>query len=284
MTAAVSNTAAIIAIDDAEINKRSCGRITMWDLSGDVDLGRLAAALGDVVAHPDEPSPKVALHRAVDDVARLNRLEVRNRGAGEWVIVDEPEQDGDRLIYPVACSAHLANDTEVVVRGPRASLDVQGAYDRARASLATTDVGNWLCDTLTKLGGIGLRDRGGVYFVPQDRVDIWERVVAALKTCSSHRVHTIPAMRSQDAVEAILTALTADTKAACDAMVEDIGSSTLGKRALETRENQTADLLARVDRYEGLLGTQLDELRDAIDKTRQAVAVARMMTSREDAS
>ena len=291
MTAAAAIQHPVIAIDDAEIDKRSCGRITFWDLSGDVDLDALVAALGDVVKHPENPTPKVSLHRAVDECARRHNLEVRHRGAGMWDIVGEPVEDNRQLVYPIETSARLmtkadgiGNDVGISTTG-KYDMEVLADYSKARGVLATTDIGNWLCDTLTTLGGVPLRDRGGVYFVPQDRVATWERVTTALQACSLHKVHRVPAMRSQDAVEAILAAVTADTRKACQTIAEDIGSATLGKRALETRENQTADLLERLDRYEGLLGTRLDELRTAIDETRSAVAVARMMTSRqEDAS
>jgi hypothetical protein len=280
----------VIAIDDQEMDKRACGRITFWDLSGDVDLDRLTQAVGNIVKLPESPTPKVCVHRAVDECARRHNLEVRHRGAAMWDIVGTPVEENRQLVYPIETSARLMTKAdgigeEVGVSATgQYSSEVLADYSKARGVLATTDIGNWLCDTLTKLGGIPLRDRGGVYFVPQDRVEAWERVVAAIKACSMHKVHVIPAMRSQDAVEAILAAITADTRKACETIVEEIGDGELGKRALETRENQTADLLDRLDRYEGLLGTKLDELRAAIDETRQAVAVARLMNNQQDAS
>ena len=286
MTAAIAHP--VIALDDAEIDKRSCGRITFWDLSGDVDLNALVAALGDAVKAPENPTPKVSLHRAVDECARRHDLEVRHRGTGMWDIVGEPVEDSRQLVYPIETSARLMTEADGIGEevGVSAvgqySSEVFADYSKARGVLATTDIGNWLCDTLTKLGGVPLRDRGGVYFVPQDRVASWERVTTALQTCSLHRVHRVPAMRSQDAVEAILAAVTADTKKACDTIVGEIGDGSIGKRALETREEKTAELLERLDRYEGLLGTRLDELRAAIEKTRGAVAMARMMTTREE--
>ena len=83
-------------------------------------------------------------------------------------------------------------------------------------------------------------------------------------------------MRTRDAVDAILAAITAETRSECDKMAAEIATAGLGKRALETREEATAGLLGRLERYEGLLGTRLDELRAAIDETRNAVAMAKM--------
>ena len=79
-----------------------------------------------------------------------------------------------------------------------------------------------------------------------------------------------------EAVDAILAAITAETRSECDKMAAEIATAGLGKRALETREEATAGLLGRLERYEGLLGTRLDELRAAIDETRNAVAMAKM--------
>ena len=144
--------------------------------------------------------------------------------------------------------------------------------------LAPSDIGTWLTEKAAKLGAIPLRDRGGVYFVPQPQVWKWELIVRALKRCSKHGVHNIPAMRSQDAVEAIMSALTADTQAACDRIASDISDGELGSKALANR-GVTRELLERVSQYEALLGNKLDALRGAIAETQSAVATAALATS-----
>jgi hypothetical protein len=285
----------IIAINDEELDKRSCGRITMWSNNGMVTVEALDKALNDVgltkATRPDAPSALVCLHRAVDAVAKvLGKLETHHKGRGEWAIVSkavekvDPATGKKELAYPISCTAKIEIDGEnetLTVDGQGAD-QIREAYAAARGVLAPPDIGNWLCDRVTGLGGVSLRDRGGVYFVPQPVAHVWDKVVRALAACSNHRVHTIPAMRSADAVQAIIAAVTEDTRAACTKIADEIADPNMGTRALKNREKQTATLLARLDQYEALLGTKLDELRAAIDETRSAVAVAALAASNED--
>jgi hypothetical protein len=300
--AAANTNHGIISIDDKELDKNACGRITMWSLNGDVTVEALAKALKDAgspAIPPEAPTAIVALHRAVDVVAKASKAKTHQIRRGHWAIVnkgavvtseDEAPADpvdpnaptlpappdsrpGDRkLVYNVEAIARVEGDN-LVVEGEGEAL-IRAAFDAAKATLAPTDVGNWLCDKLTALGAVPLRDRGGVYFIPRDVVQKWEKIVVALKACSGHVVHKIPALRSADAVEAILAAVTADTRAACDKITGEIADGSVGKRALASREEQTAELLARVERYERLLGQRLDDLRGVMAETGKAIAVA----------
>lgn len=290
-----ANKTGIIAVSAAtELEKAACGRIVMWSLQGDMTVSALGAALeaaGSKAIPPEPPSALVALHRAVDAVARaLGRLEVHHVSRGEWAIVGKPvEHTGVQreLVYPIDCTAKLVRPEgggeEYLEITGRGEDQIRAAYEVAKGVLAPSDIGTWLTDKAAKLGAIPLRDRGGVYFVPQPQVWKWERIVKAIKACSKHGVYALPAMKSQDAVEAILSALTADTQAACDKIADDIADGTLGTKALANREKSTAELLDRVSQYETLLGSKLDALRTAIAETQAAVATAAFAAASADA-
>ncbi len=290
------NTTGIIMIDDAELDKRACGRITMWSLNSTVTCGSLDEALTAVgltkCVRPEPPSALVCLHRAVDAVAKaLGKLEVHHKGRGEWAIVSKAIETtdatgGKALAYPIACTAKITVDgeNETLAVDGQGSEKIRDAYSAVRDVLAPADIGTWLCDRLVGLGAVALRDRGGVYFVPQPVCGAWDKVVKALSACSKHRIHTIPAMRSADAVQAIIAAVTEDTKAVCSKIADEIADSDLGPRALKNREAQASTLLERLGQYESLLGTRLDELRAAIDETRQAVATAALVAASDTES
>jgi len=287
----LSTGGTVIAIDPQnEIDKRACGRIVMWSNQGDVTSSALAAALIAATSHalpPEEPSALVALHRAVDAVAKtLGHLDVHHKARGSWAIVSKPtevEVDGKKTLqYPIACEAKVERDkagVETLTIEGQGAEQIRAAYEVARHTLAPSDIGTWLCDKLTALKAVALRDRGGVYFLPQFSVDKWNKIVKALQACSKHRVHVIPAMRSSDAAEAILASLTDATRQACNKIADDIADGDMGERALANREKETASLLERVAAYEGLLGGKLDELRAVIDETRAAVATAALATA-----
>lgn len=291
-TLQTSKGAQVIAIDaDGEIEKRACGRIVMWSLQGDVGVETLKTALktaGSPAIPPEEPSALVALHRAVDATARiLGHLDVHHKGRGEWAIVSKPSEteapDGQKsLVYPIACTAKVVREkggAETLTIDGQGADQIRAAYEAAKHTLAPADVGTWLCDKLAALRALRLRDSGGVYFLPQQSVRSWTRVTQALAACSKHRLHTIPAMKSADAAEAILASLAELTREACDKISADIADGTLGEKALANRDAETRALLARVELYEGLLGGKLDDLRVICDETRAAVATAALASS-----
>ena len=261
----------LIAVRDNEAGD-NVGAICFWTMSGTIRHERLVDALseaGSAFKAPDEPSNVVALHRAVNEVARVTGGEAHQRKRGSWAIVGKVREAENELRYPVQITASLEGDTIVTD-----SQQVRDAFDVARYQIAPQDISSWLCKCLDKLGAVSLRDSGGFYFVPNDKTADWARVTTAIKHASSHTIHSVPAMRSAEAVDAILGAITSATQAACDKISTDIQGEGLGRRALETRQRETAEILARVEKYEELLGLKLDALREATANVRAGVATA----------
>jgi hypothetical protein len=304
MNATTMNTtprpAGLIAINAAtDAEKAACGATVWWSLHGDVTVEALTDALLTAESKalpPAPPSPEVALRRAVESVAKvLGHLDVHCVKRGEWAIVGKPTEndahDGvqRQLVYPVDCTAKLVRpeggggEKYLVISG-RGEDQIRAAYNAAQGILAPADIGNWLVDKVQALGGIPLKDRGGVYFVSNTQLWKWQRIVKALKACTKHVPGELPTMHSDTAVETIMTALTADTQKVCDKIAADIADGTLGTKALATKKDVAAELLARVAQYETLLGAKLDQLRSAIAETEAAVATAALAASSEDGS
>lgn len=283
--------AAYVAVQDGG---ETLGGIVWWSLGGNVSLPGLVAALAQVGSSakpPEEPSAIAAVHRAAETVARQVKGRALQLSRGHWAVVDraaDEETEGQArkvsfdLLATVAVERPAADApyTLVVDEGPLAA-DLCATYAMALTVLAPADMGDWLCDKLTALGAVPLRDRGGVYFVPADCTPKFRKVAAALKLCSKHAVHVVPAMKATDAVEAILSAVEADTRASCDEIAAEMASGKLGKRALEAREEKTVALAARAARYEQILGVSLAGLKASIDEATQAVAVATLMLCQE---
>lgn len=278
----------LITIDESDFAKNAAGLTVFWTLSGDVTLDALTAALvavGSTATPPEEPSAIVALHRACDVVGKLFKLKVMPVRRGEYVLTSPPVVTADAmgsktLMHAVHVTAKIEGGVPTI-EGEGAE-QIRAAFIAARAVLAPSDVGTWLCDKLRALKAIPLRDRGGVYFVPADLRVKWQKVAAALVSCSSHKIHTLPTMKSADAIDAILAALTTDTKSAVDGIDEEIRGAALGTRALKHREELARTLRDRVAHYETLLGLRLTELRATLDDVDGAIAAA-VMTASSDA-
>ena len=138
----------IIGIDDKEINARAEGRLDLWSLTGgDVSLTGLVAALEAEGSKAEPPPPvtaKVALHRAIEAVARdlgceamllLTAKQIEavegekpkgyQRKRGDWAIVRAPKQRtgeaGEEVAYPIVASARVEGDTISVSAGTSAA-------------------------------------------------------------------------------------------------------------------------------------------------------------------
>ena len=293
--------AEIIAIQDDDIAAKACGAISFWQLHGNVTRQALALALVQCGVNfceaPDEPSAVVALHRAVEAVAKEIGGDAHSTKHGHWAIVGAPHEQtgavGEQIVYDVKASAEIVR--EYTGKGAKRellseTLRVEGqgcerireAFDIAKGVITGNDISGWLCKRLEKLGAVALRESGGFYFLPQDACAKWEQIKRAVHAASSHKIHGVPALRSKDAVDAILSAIETETRKECDQIGEEIAGN-VGKRALETREKRTTELLERIARYEELLGVKLEALRDATKATRAAVATTLLGLESEDA-
>jgi hypothetical protein len=267
----------IIAVPDAKL----AGRVTWWRLRGEVDWTSLrdawvAAGLAEDLL-PATITPSKALQRAVVDLKAPHRM-VRPlpKGAGYQVVI-ESENAGE---WDYTTSAKIALD----VATNRPTLDpgdhaltvpLLDAFDRHLASLATTDISEWLSHLADYLRAVPLRDRGGVYFIPRHNVAEWDRMVAVIKAVSGHHVAGIPALQSADAVEAILDAVEAEAEAEVARIEDKLGGGELGARALKTQIAHSEAVEAKMSEYESLLGDgRLDRIRERLGALQANLAAA----------
>jgi hypothetical protein len=271
------------------------GCVVYWTLSGPVDLARLRAAWEaeglDPGRLPAFPSPEVALTRACKDEQSASRL-VRQHPAGGWAIVDE-RRGGGALSYDVGVRIRL-NDrkdgllvtpskdcdrTEVVRIGQR----VRAAWDQHGHQVAAGDASCWLIGLVTRrLGGVLLRETGGIYFVPRTHVPELQAVKRALVAATRHQVYEIPAMRTEEAVAAVLAALLAEAGVEARGFEQALEEGKLGERGLNNRAAAAEAMKAKLASYEELLGVNLESLRGELERMRAALAAAALVAASGD--
>jgi hypothetical protein len=290
---------------------KTCGAVSYWRLSGGVELDRLREAWKaeglDVKLLPKPPRPETALHRAVQDVVEApepgqKRRTVRGAGVksrtlvrplakrGAWAIVRETV---DGVSYIGAREEATVRWT--VTSGGGGAVTIEPSHDsRATAiitafhahqgKLAVEDISSWLVALAEHGKSTSLRDTGGVYFVPRDSVEFWRRATTAIKSVSDHRIFKIPAMKNDEAVEAILDAVTEEAKYAAEKMeAELMADESLTARELRTRAKRCEGLLAKVQAYESLLGVKMDVIKSRVVDLSASVAAAALVASSEAA-
>jgi hypothetical protein len=266
----------------------TAGAIVWWRLSGIVNVDTLRAAWAaqglDDTLLPSTASAPVALRRAVGEQRSARRLVRPLEGTKGYALVDEHATGAD-LDYHISFRVSLDTVGRLVFVPPsapagdprRATAEgIRAAFDRHLVELSTQDISGWLVRMMPKLDAVGLRDTGGVYFVPQPAVEKLGRLVAALKASSAHCLHRVPALRSEDAVDAILDAIAVEAEAEALGMEKELAEAALGARGLENRVEHCNEVEGKVARYEALLGKSLGTLGERLERLRANLTVAMM--------
>jgi hypothetical protein len=279
----------IIAVPNEALE--SAGAIAFWRLSGEVLADKLAGAWAiaglDGRMLPGLPSPEAALARAVGAQKAKRRL-VRPLKRGGWAIVDESVDGADNLDWNEALRVSLDPVGRVVTKiqnsnGYHATAqEIRAAYDHALTVLSQSTISGWLVELAKHLDGVPLRDTGGVYFLPPGKsCQSWQAATTALRACSDHRLLSIPAMRSDDAVEAVLVAVQAEAEASAAELEEELTGG-LGEGALRTRAQRCKAIREKVRRYEALLGESMEQIATRLEQLDANIAAAALAVTGND--
>lgn len=263
------------------------GALVFWRLAGALDPATMRAAWAAAgfaeAALPKLPSPAVALQRAMQGLTEKRRLSRPLPGGGAHALVDE-KASTDSLDYSVALRATLDAVGRVVVTPPDHALadTLRAAYERALNECSTSDVAEWLVAQVRQLDGVSMREGGGFYFLSPAAMAKWDRVSEILETFSGHRLFSIPAMRTPDAVAAVLDALELETAAEAARLHAQVTAGKLGRRALQARAEEVQGMADRVRRYEATLGGKLEALHEQLEQLNGVISMT-LLEGEEDA-
>jgi hypothetical protein len=270
------------------------GRVVWWRLEGVIEHETLAEAWLEAGLEedllPSPPSVERALKRAL------------GTWSGKRVLVRPLGRDvrGYALVEETAESSDLSHETELTVKlekdddgrdvlvvdpaGHELAVDVRRRFAEATMEFDSRASSTWLTSLVEGLDTVKLAPKKGFYFVPRDKLEIWDRYVAAVREVSDHHFFEIPTMKVAGAVEAILDAVTVESGDLVDAIAKDLDDPELelGKRALRTRVGKLELALEKIGRYEELLDEKLDAVRDRVGDIRANVATALLMAETEE--
>jgi hypothetical protein len=255
------------------------GALVWWSLEGTAPHAALAAAweASGLPADdcPSAPTPALALRLAVAAVARAR---IRRRFEGGWVIGEEGQDDGGAWAAHAVCRVWIDEAGTSPGATPECQWEgddaigrlVRAHYEAALVDWPSTSVSVWLpAYVRSRCDGVTMRESGGVYYVPPAAVPMLQAIRGVLHSVSHHRMTMVQALRTADAVEAILGALAADT----DAAIQEALDSADTARKAEHRVEVVKALRERLLRYEALLGERHADLGDRIDEAERALAL-----------
>lgn len=257
------------------------GAIVWWRLSGSTSHDHLQKVFDrhgqSVDLLPGTCGPSTALTRAMADHGSKRKL-VRPLADKGRAIVAESAHEAD-LDYTIQVRARLDEHDQPVFDPPTHPLvpELRKAWHDHLGLVSADDAGTWLVKVVTRLGGVRLRDTGGVYFIPHDVVATWDALVAAVHEATGHRVNSVPALRTEDAVSSILDALQQEAEKAALEMEEELAEGNLTPKMAGRRQTRAERLEEKVARYEGLLGQSVEGLRARLERLRGGLAATAML-------
>jgi len=279
---------------------QAAGALVWWSLSGHFEVARLREQLlaagwqedDEALALAKPTTPGMAFRRAAMDLQeRRTTVDTRTlvrplKERQTYAIVTEVVGAGRAMGHQVATTAWAATDsdgrivpfTEPVNDAIQAHLEARSTFHQA--NWEPGDAGYWLTSLANLLGGVPLRDRGGFYFIPAGpQLDRWKALTSCLEKASNHRVYSVPAMKTDDAVRAVLDAVAREAEDAAAKFEEELIDEKLGPRAWAGRVEECTNLAAKVQRYETLLDGDLSRLRDRLERLHGQLAVAALATN-----
>jgi len=262
------------------------GALVYWSLSSGTNGPALIDALEGqglrAADGPKLPAPARCLTRAAKAIAQEQRGSIHRHNGVLWCVDSEALEVDGAPVYRASWGVKLGEigmpEWYPGHRGEASDATRENLRDRYMSlldgELSTGDVSSWLLDTTERMFGLMLRRTGGIYFIPHSTLDDFTKRVQALHSVSACKVYMIPAMHASMGVAALVDALAAEVAELADRTFAELDSGDLGARAIETRTRRAEALLGKVEHFEKLLDTSLDELTERAKKLAAASTAA----------
>lgn len=262
---APSKEGKLVAVAQAD---ESTGAVVYWQLTGTVHTETLknawlAAGLREDLL-PKQIGPTMAFSRALKEFECRNVL-VRKHNKGGWGILATQEVEG-KMAFVETARVWLGEDNTIKFDGAEtgwALEDLERLFRDAMENLSHIDVSAWFVWLLGQFHAVALRDRGGIYFVPRQAMELFHQAKAVIETVSQHVLCEIPAMHSSEAVQAIFDAISREAADTLMDVANEIAGD-IGPRAARNRMEDLNTLKTKVAGYEALLGRELGGVKDQI--------------------
>lgn len=262
------------------------GAITLWNLSEFSDQQELERGLTNLGLEKFAPArrpPVAALREAMQEVVGGPRILIRPLDdKNGWCAVKE---DRGKHInqYDHVLTARI-DDALRISFSPfdERAQKVVDRFNQHAGYLHAADVSRALVEILDSMVATSLRPRGAVYWLPQYRVNEWDRVAKVVEDASVGRLSAVYLLRNimdGDACRAVMDSVIAEVKTKADGIDREVREGNLGVRGLEHRQAIAQELRKKVSEYEDLLGVELLRLHEIVDQTETAACRAAVLAS-----
>jgi len=266
------------------------GAVTFWR-TAESEYEALKSALhaaGFGFLTPEVSTPKRSLKLAIREVcgqSGTTMIRPLEQSYG-YTIVDEERHEWSND-YSNERSFVLDIDSGTLTMSPQDNPElmqsVAEAYVRNLSHVPPIALSNIMVKAVDAMNGVALRDRGGVYWLPQDSVRKWKQLAAAVEKASvKEDATTIYMMHTQaddECLRAVKDGIIHEMGIELEKITEAIDSGKLGKRALKSKEKAAVGLRDKLTGYETILGETLNTVRQSIEVAETRAAEAALVAA-----
>lgn len=239
------------------------GAIVLWSTTSTTSLDKLTSGLDGIGLGkfaPSQTSAQTALKFAMTDLYSGPRKLVRPDRSGFSVV--EETQGVLGLQHEVVLTAQFRGG-KLEVYPPTEQDRVASAHAHQLDLVPVAAITACLTGIVRHLGGIALRQTGGIYWIPARSTDAWAQVMSVVQSAGANTLYAITTQVDAESVRAVCDAINSEMAAEVSQMQAELTEG-LSARAGKNRAAQLSTMCDRLRDYEQSLGVTLDTLRGAL--------------------
>ena len=249
----------------------------------------------DASVVPRSPTADVCIKRALEVLYGNRNTLVKPTKNGHAVLPRSADEKGEPLFRTAISVSQMPERCEYP------SLDISGLddmdqcqqiideYERQQTLLGSVELSAMMVNIVRYyVDGISLRERGQMYFVPSPKVEKWSSYSAILKEKAGIKVSNLPAMRVQEALDVLHSNVMREVQEGVNEIDAEINAwlkesaESQGKvrkirtDAIEKRERELQRLLNMAEKYQKLLGSNMEDLTASVELAASRLYEAQM--------
>lgn len=282
-----------------ETETRIGGAVIYWRLAAETSFPKLARGLRELGLDDFIPQPRTPLsclravlsemYKPTDKELKYVVRPVKNDHAGFAVVAERPKEHaaaGDNW-GKVVVAASLSEETGEVNLDPfdwDQRAEILSRMENAAEWLPVATVGKTLIGLVEKMGGVTLRENGGIYWLDKSELTAWARIGDVVEAASSgegkpSHVYTMKVVADEQMVRAVGDALASEVESAVAMLESELEAGDLQEQACLNRIKRIAALSEKVGRYEAAFREPLPKLQEACQRAVSAAAMAALQNS-----
>ena len=265
--------------------------ITLWELSEFSDQHTLETGLIELGMGEFAPAPRsnvASLHSALKEVMGGTRILIRplDDEMGWCVVKEERGQTVNQYEHLLTARIDLQLRITFQPFNQDQADRVVNAFNKQSGYCHCADVRRSLVTILNGMKALCLRSGGGIYLLPEYRIDEWKKVGAVVEKASVTGRSEILILKNVQDVDAartiqstLLREVAAETERIATEIKDGVGGKQLGAKALDHRKDMLLSLREKVKEYEDLIGGGLSLAHELVDRTEESACKAALLAT-----